>query len=76
LENREKTLSRIRAVKVLNYALGGDNARERCIRFVDASGLKSLFPLFMGKGNKKLKKLHSSAFAESEDEGKYTCILV
>lgn len=46
---REKTLSRIRAVKVLNYALSGENGRERCMRFVEVSGLKYLFPLFMGK---------------------------
>lgn len=85
--DREKTLSRIRAVKVLNYALSGEEGRERCLRFVDVSGLKYLFPLFMGKvnriyfrtqsidhclkkGNKKLKKSHSSAFNESEDEGR------
>lgn len=68
--HREKTLARIRAVKVLNYALSGEEGgRDRCIRFVDASGLKALFPLFMGKGNKKLKKSHHSAFNESEDEG-------
>jgi hypothetical protein len=87
--DREKTLSRIRAVKVLNYALSGEEGRERCLRFVDVSGLKYLFPLFMGKvnriyfrtqsidhclkkGNRKLKKSHSSAFNESEDEGKNT----
>lgn len=46
---RERTLARIRSVKVLNYALSGEDSRDRCLRFVDASGLKSLFPLFMGK---------------------------
>lgn len=55
---------------MLNYALSDEEGgRGRCIRFVDVSGLKSLFPLFMGKGNKKLKKSHHSAFNESEDEG-------
>ncbi|KAI8638413.1 DUF1716-domain-containing protein [Parasitella parasitica] len=74
---KEKTLSRIRAVKVLNYALSGDEGgRDRCIRFVDASGLKSLFPLFMGKGNRKLKKSHHSAFNESEDEEHIACIIL
>ncbi|KAG1449762.1 hypothetical protein G6F46_007877 [Rhizopus delemar] len=73
---KEKTLSRIRAVKVLNYALSGEEGRERCVRFVDVSGLKYLFPLFMGKGNKKLKKSHSSAFSESEDEEHITCIIL
>ncbi|CEG68080.1 hypothetical protein RMATCC62417_07673 [Rhizopus microsporus] len=73
---KEKTLSRVRAVKVLNYALSGENGRERCMRFVEVSGLKYLFPLFMGKGNKKLKKTHHSAFSESEDEEHITCIIL
>ncbi|CEG80476.1 hypothetical protein RMATCC62417_14809 [Rhizopus microsporus] len=73
---KEKTLSRVRAVKVLNYALSGENGRERCMRFVEVSGLKYLFPLFMGKGNKKLKKTHHSAFNESEDEEHITCIIL
>lgn len=69
-------MARIRAVKVLNYALNGEDARDRCIRFVDVAGLKTLFPLFMGKGNKKLKKSHQSAFIESEDEEHITCIIL
>ncbi|GAN06851.1 DUF1716-domain-containing protein [Mucor ambiguus] len=74
---KEKTLARIRAIKVLNYALSGqEGGRDRCIRFVDASGLKALFPLFMGKGNKKLKKSHHSAFNESEDEEHISCIIL
>ncbi|KAI9476317.1 MAG: Catenin-beta-like protein [Benjaminiella poitrasii] len=73
---KERTLARIRAVKVLNYALNGEDSRERCVRFVDASGLKVLFPLFMGKGNKKLKKSHNSAFSESEDEEHISCIIL
>ncbi|OBZ88806.1 Beta-catenin-like protein 1, partial [Choanephora cucurbitarum] len=73
---KEKTLARIRAVKVLNYALGGEQNREKCIRFVDASGLKALFPLLMGKNNRKLKKSHASAFHESEDEEHITCIIL
>lgn len=74
--NREKTLARIRAVKVLNYALSGEDGKDRCIRFVDVSGLKALFPLFMGKGNKKLKKSHQSAFIESEEEEHITSIIL
>ncbi|CAO3617421.1 unnamed protein product [Mucor hiemalis] len=74
---KEKTLARIRAVKVLNYTLNGEEGgRLRSIRFVDASGLKALFPLFMGKGNKKLKKSHQSAFIESEDEEHISCIIL
>ncbi|ORZ19583.1 Catenin-beta-like protein [Absidia repens] len=74
---KERTLARIRAVKVLNYALAGDSemARANCFRFVDATGLKALFPLFMGKGNKKLKKVHKS-FVEAEDEEHILCIIL
>ncbi|KAI8991535.1 DUF1716-domain-containing protein [Mycotypha africana] len=72
---KERTLARIRAVKVLNYALNG-SSRDRCIRFVDVSGLKVLFPLFMGKNNKKLSKSHKSAFNESEDEEHISCIIL
>ncbi|KAI8994501.1 Catenin-beta-like protein [Pilobolus umbonatus] len=75
---KEKTLARIRAVKVLNYALSGVDGRDRCIRFVDIAGLKALFPLFMGRGYKKLKKLHPSSFNEGIDEvtEHITCILL
>ncbi|KAI8094197.1 Catenin-beta-like protein [Thamnidium elegans] len=38
--------------------------------------VKALFPLFMGKGNKKLKKTHHSAFIESEDEEHISCIIL
>jgi beta-catenin-like protein 1 len=68
---RERTLARIRAVKVLNYALAGSESKELCLRFVDAAGLKHLFPLFMGKGSRKLKKSHQSSYSESEDEGTF-----
>ncbi|EIE91883.1 hypothetical protein RO3G_16594 [Rhizopus delemar RA 99-880] len=47
---KEKTLSRIRAVKSI----------DPCLK----------------KGNKKLKKSHSSAFSESEDEEHITCIIL
>jgi beta-catenin-like protein 1 len=50
-------VARIRAVKVLNYALSGDSeaAQANCRRLVDANGLKAIFPLFMGKVKKKKK---------------------
>lgn len=47
---KEKTtLARIKAVKVLNYAMTDEIGHDSCIRFVDCSGLKVLFPLFMGR---------------------------
>lgn len=36
-------------MKVLNYALSGEAGRGNCLRFVEAMGLKVLFPIFMGK---------------------------
>ncbi|KAI8331071.1 Catenin-beta-like protein [Choanephora cucurbitarum] len=38
--------------------------------------VKALFPLLMGKNNRKLKKSHASAFHESEDEEHITCIIL
>ncbi|ORX43532.1 DUF1716-domain-containing protein [Hesseltinella vesiculosa] len=70
-----RTLARIRAVKVLNYALSGNKGKASAVRFVQAAGLKPLFSLMMGKGNKKLKKSHRS-FLESEDEEHILCIIV
>lgn len=59
-------------MKALNYAMTTEAGRGNCLRFVDAQGLKVLFPIFMGKDTKKLKKTHSKTFIESEDEGKKT----
>ncbi|KAI8881252.1 DUF1716-domain-containing protein [Backusella circina FSU 941] len=73
---KERTLARIRAIKVLNYALAGPEGKDLCLKFVDATGLKYLFPLFMGKGSRKLKKSHKSSYNESEDEEHITCIIL
>ncbi|KAI7859083.1 Catenin-beta-like protein [Circinella umbellata] len=73
---KERTLGRIRAMKVLNYAMTSEAGRGNCLRFVDAQGLKVLFPIFMGKGTKKLKKTHSKTFIESEDEEHIMCIIL
>ncbi|KAG0167587.1 hypothetical protein DFQ28_000837 [Apophysomyces sp. BC1034] len=72
---KEKTLARIRAVKILNYALTNEAGRDNCIRFVDGMGLRTFFPIFMGKGVKKLKKVHKT-FVESEDEEHIMCIML
>ncbi|KAJ8655628.1 hypothetical protein O0I10_008717 [Lichtheimia ornata] len=73
---KERTLARIRAMKALNYALSGEAGRGNCLRFVEAMGLKVLFPIFMGKGIKKLKKTHSKSFVETEDEEHTMCIIL
>lgn len=44
---REKRVSRMRALKVLDIALGGVHGAPQCVRFVEALGLKSLFAVFM-----------------------------
>ncbi|KAI9313712.1 Catenin-beta-like protein [Dichotomocladium elegans] len=57
---KERTLARIRAMKVLNYAMSGEAGRGNCIRF----------------GIKKLKKSHSKSFVESEDDEHTMCIIL
>lgn len=48
---REKKYARKCAVKVLDYVL--TNNATNCDRCIDAGGLKSIFPIFMGRGLKK-----------------------
>jgi beta-catenin-like protein 1 len=48
---REKKYGRKCAVKVLDNVLTNDP--DCCDQCVDAGGLKSIFPVFMGKGLKK-----------------------
>ncbi|KAI7869758.1 Catenin-beta-like protein [Spinellus fusiger] len=72
---KKKTLARVRAIKVLNYALTGEEGKPICVRFVDAMGLKTIFPIFMGKGLKKLKKSYK-AFIETEDEEHMVCLFL
>ena len=53
---REKKMSRPPALKVLNFALQGDEGINCCAKFIDVYGLRSLFPCFMktpGKRNKR-----------------------
>ncbi|KAI9499627.1 Catenin-beta-like protein [Zychaea mexicana] len=57
---KERTLARIRAMKVLNYALTTEAGRGNCLRF----------------GVKKLKKAYSKTFVESEDEEHIMCIIL
>jgi beta-catenin-like protein 1 len=68
---REKKLSRKNAVKVLDYALM--KSAPNCQHFVEVYGLKTLFSVFMRRGNmKKYMKLSS----ESEsDENVLSCLV-
>ncbi|KAF9168380.1 hypothetical protein DFQ26_009003 [Actinomortierella ambigua] len=64
---REKKMARIRAIKVLDYALTTKAGTGNCLRFVEVLGLGYLFAIFMRKGFDKLKKAYKS-FSEVEDE--------
>ncbi|KAI9139486.1 Catenin-beta-like protein [Paraphysoderma sedebokerense] len=68
---KEHQLSRIRAVRVINYALSGSaNDKvviENCNYFVEILGLKTLFSAFMKKDLKKLQKKYRD-FSDSADD--------
>jgi beta-catenin-like protein 1 len=66
---REKKMSRIRAFKVIDHALTGNESQELAHRFIEILGLKTLFAAFMKKGIKAFKKQYS-AFSETAEEGK------
>ncbi|CAG8520790.1 11599_t:CDS:10 [Diversispora eburnea] len=72
---KEKMMSRMRAIKVLDYALSTPEGTSNCERFVDIFGLKTLFSTFMRKGLKKLKKTYK-AFSETEEEEHIIGIIV
>ncbi|XP_062871362.1 beta-catenin-like protein 1 [Trichomycterus rosablanca] len=52
---REKKLSRLSALKVLDHGMIGPEGGENCHKFVDILGLRTIFPLFM-KTPKKMRK--------------------
>ncbi|KAG0042038.1 hypothetical protein BGZ83_000984 [Gryganskiella cystojenkinii] len=64
---KEKKMARIRAVKVLDYAMSTKAGTANCLRFVEIMGLKTLFSIFSRKGVDKLKKSYRS-FSEVEEE--------
>lgn len=63
-------MSRMRSIKVLDFAMSTPEGAACCVRFVDVFGLKTLFSTFMRKGAKKLKKSYKS-YSESEEEGRF-----
>ncbi|KAK9718191.1 hypothetical protein K7432_005655 [Basidiobolus ranarum] len=72
---KEKVMSRMRALKVLNYATTTVAGADNCKRFVEILGLKTLFSVFMKKGVKKLKKAYKN-FSDKEEEEHVMCIMV
>ncbi|TPX78390.1 hypothetical protein CcCBS67573_g00354 [Chytriomyces confervae] len=65
---RERKLSRMRALKVLTHSMTGEGGAACSNRFIDALGLKTLFPIFMHKGLKAYKKAYKSHSDSEEDE--------
>lgn len=59
-------MSRISAIKVLDYAMLGQEGTDNCQKFVDILGLRSIFPLMMKTPTKKSKK---SKVSSSDIEG-------
>ncbi|KAF9931991.1 hypothetical protein FBU30_009170 [Linnemannia zychae] len=64
---KEKKMARIRAVKVLDYAMSTKAGTANCLRFVEIKGLGTLFSIFSRNGIDKLKKAYKS-FSEVEEE--------
>ncbi|KAF9268022.1 DUF1716-domain-containing protein [Marasmius fiardii PR-910] len=62
---KEKLQSRSRSIKTLDFAMSGPSGTASCQAFIEALGLKTLFPIFMGKGVKK--KSSTSVLPASED---------
>uniref|UniRef100_A0A0A9XX76 Beta-catenin-like protein 1 n=1 Tax=Lygus hesperus TaxID=30085 RepID=A0A0A9XX76_LYGHE len=54
---REKKLSRNGSLKVVDYALTGQDGRDNCNKFVDILGLRTIFPLFMKTPKRNRKKM-------------------
>eukprot|EP00698_Gefionella_okellyi_P011494 TRINITY_DN3034_c0_g3_i1.p1 TRINITY_DN3034_c0_g3~~TRINITY_DN3034_c0_g3_i1.p1 ORF type:complete len:686 (-),score=178.22 TRINITY_DN3034_c0_g3_i1:1069-3126(-) len=53
------------AVKMLDYAL--NNSKEGCDRFVDALGIKTLFAVYMGKGQGKQSRRRQQEEAAQQE---------
>lgn len=62
---REKKMSRVSALKVLDYGMIGPEGSDNCHKFVDILGLRTIFPLFM-KTPKKMKKV---GISDKQHEG-------
>ncbi|KXS21350.1 DUF1716-domain-containing protein [Gonapodya prolifera JEL478] len=72
---KEKLMSRMRALKVVDYALTSksvgdpaDPTPRLAERWVDILGLKTLFAVFMRRGAKKFKKEYKAYSEKEEDE--------
>lgn len=64
---KAKNLSRSRAIKTLDHAMQGREGAPLCERFVESLGLKTLFSIFMGRGDEKKKKKGGAGGTTHED---------
>jgi len=68
---REKKMSRTSALKVLAYAMTGEDGGDNCNKFVEILGLRSLFPLFMKPTKRNKRSGHGSEECEE-----HTCSII
>jgi len=68
---REKKMSRTSALKVLSYAMTGEEGGDNCSKFTEILGLRSVFPLFM-KPPKRNKKTGNSR----EESEEHACSII
>jgi beta-catenin-like protein 1 len=61
-------MARMGALRCLNISCLGAEGHQVSMRLFDVSGLKTLFPIFMGKGNRLYRKEYKE-FSEGRDEG-------
>jgi beta-catenin-like protein 1 len=61
----ENGYARAGSLKAIDFALGGSDSAGA---FVEAGGLKALFPAFMGKGLGQTRRWHGAEAAEGEEE--------
>ena len=71
---REKKMSRISAIKVLDHAMTGNDGVDNCQKFVDILGLRSIFPVFM-KTPKTSKKTTKPEEIEGNGAGRCCSVL-
>ncbi|BGP53621.1 hypothetical protein JCM8202_002531 [Rhodotorula sphaerocarpa] len=73
---KAKNLSRPRAIKTLDHALQGREGAPLCERFVESLGLKTLFAVFMGRGEDKKKKKAGGAGATTHEDIEHILAIV
>jgi beta-catenin-like protein 1 len=69
-------MARIFALKVLNHALSGSGSEALALYFMDAGGMKRVFPIFLGQGVRKLANAYPNEFSEPKDDEHIISILL